>query len=194
MTKTVVILGAGLPLAHYLVSRTAKLELEGLGADFVAKRARRSHAESEGPRDQRGEDRAEPQRRLQNNQNPHRGPVHPELRRRVQHRLRTIVHARRHLQTTDLRSAIHRNIFIVGDAGDLEPSQAVYAEKRARHLTQQFAAYFASGGAVVAACPVSDKVQFGLTVGPGRGTGQMGCFPLPSLLIWWGVQGALPRH
>ncbi|KAI0381771.1 FAD/NAD(P)-binding domain-containing protein [Hypomontagnella monticulosa] len=88
-------------------------------------------------------------------------------------------------QGSDLRVPGHSNIFVVGDAGDLQPLQAVYAEQQARHLMQQFASYFASNGKTVAPYKVDDKVMFAVTIGPDRGTGQMGTFQPPSLLIWW---------
>ncbi|KAI2641717.1 FAD/NAD(P)-binding domain-containing protein [Hypomontagnella submonticulosa] len=88
-------------------------------------------------------------------------------------------------QGPDLRVPGHSNIFVVGDAGDLQPLQAVYAEQQARHLMEQFASYFATDGKTVAPYKVDDKVMFGVTIGPDRGTGQMGNFQPPSLLIWW---------
>ncbi|KAI2473867.1 FAD/NAD(P)-binding domain-containing protein [Annulohypoxylon bovei var. microspora] len=87
------------------------------------------------------------------------------------------------LQDASLRSPSHPNIFIVGDAGALQPAQVVYAEQQARHLMTQFKSYFASGA--VAPYAVDPKVMYTVTFGPGRGTGQVGRFQLPSLLIWW---------
>lgn len=88
-------------------------------------------------------------------------------------------------QNPDLRAPDHSNIFIVGDAGNLQPPQAVYAEAQARHVMQQFASYLSSEGRTVAPYHPADKVQFAVTIGTSRATGQMGNFQIPSLLIWW---------
>ncbi|KAI1375133.1 FAD/NAD(P)-binding domain-containing protein [Hypoxylon crocopeplum] len=95
------------------------------------------------------------------------------------------------LQDTDLRAPGHANIFVIGDAGSLQPPQAIYADAQARHLMGQFSSYFASGS-VSHYAPSSrdaktgeEKVQYGVTIGPDRGTGQMGGLQLPSLVIWW---------
>ncbi|KAI4862195.1 FAD/NAD(P)-binding domain-containing protein [Hypoxylon rubiginosum] len=89
------------------------------------------------------------------------------------------------LQDPDLRARGHRNVFVLGDAGSLEPAQAVTAEAQARHLMKQFRTYLAGGTIETYYTPAKDKVMFGLTVGPDRGTGQVGTFQPPSLLIWW---------
>lgn len=87
------------------------------------------------------------------------------------------------LQDASLRSPSHTNIFVIGDAGSLEPPQAVYAERQTRHLMTQFNSYLKTGaGSPYVADP---KVMYGVTFGPDRGTGQMGRFQLPSLAIWW---------
>ncbi|KAI1215043.1 FAD/NAD(P)-binding domain-containing protein [Annulohypoxylon truncatum] len=87
------------------------------------------------------------------------------------------------LQDTNLRSPSHPNIFVLGDAGALQPPQAVYAEQQTRHLMQQFDSYLASGA--VEPYVVDSKVTYGVTIGPDRGVGQVGYFQIPSLLIWW---------
>ncbi|KAI1415161.1 FAD/NAD(P)-binding domain-containing protein [Hypoxylon sp. FL1857] len=91
------------------------------------------------------------------------------------------------LQNPDLRSPNHPNIFIVGDVGNLQPPQAIYAEQQGRHLMQHLPAYLAGDGKDIAPyySGAEDKVQFAVTVGPSRATGQVGSFQLPSLLIWW---------
>ncbi|KAI0885135.1 FAD/NAD(P)-binding domain-containing protein [Annulohypoxylon maeteangense] len=87
------------------------------------------------------------------------------------------------LQDTTLRMPSHRNIFVLGDAGALEPPQAVYADRQVRHLMTHFSSYLLSG--TVAPYIVDPKVMYGVTFGPSRGVGQMGGFQIPSLLIWW---------
>ncbi|KAI1096751.1 FAD/NAD(P)-binding domain-containing protein [Rostrohypoxylon terebratum] len=91
-------------------------------------------------------------------------------------------------QDASLRSPSYPNIFVLGDAGALEPAQAVYAERQTRHLMTQFTSYLTTGS--VSPYAADPKVVYGLTIGPDRGTGQMGCFQIPSLAVWW-VKG---RH
>ncbi|KAI1138849.1 FAD/NAD(P)-binding domain-containing protein [Hypoxylon sp. FL0543] len=117
-------------------------------------------------------------------------------------------------QNPDLRAPDHPNIFVVGDVGDLQHPQAIYAEQQAWHVMQQFSKYLATDGREIAPYHSGgeDKIQFAVTVGPSRAAGQMGGFQLPSLLIWWlkgrylgtnytqdfaagnrGLSGALPK-
>ncbi|KAI1462305.1 FAD/NAD(P)-binding domain-containing protein [Annulohypoxylon moriforme] len=87
------------------------------------------------------------------------------------------------LQDTSLRSPSYPNIFVLGDAGALDPPQAVYADRQVRHLMTQFNSYLTSG--TIQPYAVDPKVVYGVTFGPDRGIGQMGCFQIPSLVIWW---------
>ncbi|KAI0405202.1 putative FAD binding protein [Xylaria palmicola] len=87
-------------------------------------------------------------------------------------------------QAADLRSPGHDNVFVLGDAGDLQPAQAAHADAQARHLMTQFDAYFA-GRPVrpYAFDPSGTRVAF--TVGRDRGTGQVGSWQLWSIVVWW---------
>ncbi|KAI6086925.1 FAD/NAD(P)-binding domain-containing protein [Hypoxylon rubiginosum] len=89
------------------------------------------------------------------------------------------------LQNADLRARDFKNIFVLGDAGSLEPPQAVAAEAQTRHLMKQLRTYFAGGTIETYYTPEKDKIMFAATVGPSRGTGQIGTFQPPSFLIWW---------
>ncbi|KAI2621619.1 FAD/NAD(P)-binding domain-containing protein [Hypoxylon sp. NC1633] len=101
----------------------------------------------------------------------------------------------RFLQGRDLRAPGHANIFVVGDAGSQQEPQLIYAERQTRHVMGQLDSYFASGGAAVAPYPEAagggeggadkEKIEFGITVGPDRGTGQVGGWRVPGLMIWW---------
>ncbi|KAI0166693.1 FAD/NAD(P)-binding domain-containing protein [Hypoxylon sp. FL1284] len=90
------------------------------------------------------------------------------------------------LQGPDLRVPGRDNVFVVGDAGSLEPAQAVHAVAQARHLMTQFRSYLAGGAVEPYQKPgAAAKVTFAATVGPKRGLGQADKFQLPSFLVWW---------
>ncbi|KAI1761315.1 FAD/NAD(P)-binding domain-containing protein [Hypoxylon sp. FL1150] len=89
------------------------------------------------------------------------------------------------LQNPDLRAKGHDNVFVLGDAGSLEPPQVVAAEAQTRHLMKELRTYFAGGAISTYYTPAKDKIMFAATIGPSRGTGQLGTFQPPSFLIWW---------
>lgn len=85
-------------------------------------------------------------------------------------------------QDTHLRAPGHANVFVVGDAGNLQPPQAAFVTPQVQHLVRQFARYLETGE--VAEYKPDPKVLFGVSVGPGRGTGQIGSFKPFSWMIW----------
>ncbi|KAI0442644.1 putative FAD binding protein [Xylaria telfairii] len=87
-------------------------------------------------------------------------------------------------QGADLRVSGHKNIFVVGDAGNLQPAQAANSDTQTRHLMTQFSSYF-GGGPIKPYVFEADKTQVALTIGRDRGTGQVGSFQLWSILIWF---------
>ena len=82
-----------------------------------------------------------------------------------------------------LRVPGHDNIFVVGDAGNLQPAQVVNVEPQLRHLMKNFDAYLRSGRVEEYKFD-KDKVMLALTVGRDRGTGQIGTMKPISFLIW----------
>lgn len=86
-------------------------------------------------------------------------------------------------QDATLRAPGHANVFVVGDAGNLQPPQAAFVTPQVQHLVRGFARYLETGD--VAAYAPDPKVLFGVSVGPGRGTGQIGSFKPFSWMIWW---------
>ncbi|KPM41651.1 hypothetical protein AK830_g4881 [Neonectria ditissima] len=85
-------------------------------------------------------------------------------------------------QTTTLQAEGHKNIFVIGDAGNLEPAKAIHAETQAVHLIKALPLYL--DGTVLPVYQVATKHIFALTIGRSRGTGQMGTWKLFSFLIW----------
>ncbi|KAJ2986043.1 hypothetical protein NUW58_g5220 [Xylaria curta] len=87
-------------------------------------------------------------------------------------------------QGADLRAPGYANIFVLGDAGDLQPPQAVNADTQTRHLMTQLHSYF--GGEPIKPYVFDpEKTQMALTIGRDRGTGQIGSWQPWSLLIWF---------
>jgi NADH dehydrogenase FAD-containing subunit len=86
-------------------------------------------------------------------------------------------------QTTRLQVEGHKNIFVAGDAGNLEASQLGMAENQSIHIFKALPAYL-DGGEVPEYVPAS-KTMFGVTLGRSRATGQLGTWKLPSIMIWF---------
>ncbi|KAI1424410.1 putative FAD binding protein [Xylaria sp. FL1777] len=87
-------------------------------------------------------------------------------------------------QGKDLRAPGYKNVFVIGDVGDLQPAQAAHTDAQTRHLMTQFNSYF-SGEPIKPYVFDPDKVQLALTVGRDRGTGQVGSWRLWSILVWF---------
>ncbi|KAI1347930.1 putative FAD binding protein [Xylaria sp. FL0043] len=87
-------------------------------------------------------------------------------------------------QGKDLRAPGYKNIFVIGDVGNLQPAQAAHTDTQTRHLMTQFNSYF-SGKSPEPYVFDPDKVQLALTIGRDRGTGQAGSLRLWSILVWF---------
>ncbi|KAI0534621.1 putative FAD binding protein [Xylaria digitata] len=87
-------------------------------------------------------------------------------------------------QGNDLRAPGYKNIFVLGDAGNLQPAQAANTDTQTRHLMTQFNAYF-SDGEIRPYTFDPNRVQLVLTIGRDRGTGQAGSLKLWSPLVWY---------
>ncbi|KAG8666374.1 hypothetical protein FPOAC2_11486 [Fusarium poae] len=92
-------------------------------------------------------------------------------------------------QTTRLQVEGHKNVFVVGDVGNLEASQLGMAENQSIHLFKNLPAYL-EGGEIPEYVP-ANKTMFGVTLGRSRATGQFGTWKLPSILIWFGKGRAM---
>lgn len=86
-------------------------------------------------------------------------------------------------QTTHLKAEGHADIFVLGDAGSLEPSKLAAAEAQVQWMVKNFPVYL-QGGALPEYQPAT-KVMFGITLGRSRATGQMGTMKVFSFLIWF---------
>ncbi|KAI1876476.1 hypothetical protein JX265_004002 [Neoarthrinium moseri] len=83
-----------------------------------------------------------------------------------------------------LRAPKYKNVFVLGDAGNLEAKQAAMLENQIRHLAKQFDSYFKSGQVEEYKFDPS-KVMLGISIGSGRGTGQVGTWKPFSLIMWF---------
>lgn len=86
-------------------------------------------------------------------------------------------------QNSHLQAESHDNIFAIGDAGNLDDSRAMVADRQAAYLIKTLPALL--DGKTAAEYVKDPKFMVGLTIGRSRGTGQMGNFKLFSLMIWW---------
>jgi NADH dehydrogenase FAD-containing subunit len=86
-------------------------------------------------------------------------------------------------QTSLLKAEGYKNIFVIGDAGNLEDNRALAADGQVEHLIKLLPGYF--GGGDLAEYKVNSKPMYGITLGQSKGTGQAGNFKLFSFLIWW---------
>ncbi|KAK3945016.1 hypothetical protein QBC46DRAFT_278287 [Diplogelasinospora grovesii] len=86
-------------------------------------------------------------------------------------------------QTTFLRAEGHDNIFVVGDAGNLQEPQGKTADEQVVHLAKVIEAYVL--GKQLPEYKPAEGIVFGASIGRNRGTGQMGNWRLWSLMIYW---------
>jgi NADH dehydrogenase FAD-containing subunit len=86
-------------------------------------------------------------------------------------------------QTKSLQAQDYKNIFVLGDVGNLEASKAGIADAQTVHLIKALPIYF-RGGSMPVYTP-STKEMVGITLGRSRATGQMGSFKIFSYLIYY---------
>jgi apoptosis-inducing factor 2 len=84
-------------------------------------------------------------------------------------------------QTASLLVDGQKNIYVIGDAGNLEDSRGYLADLQVQHLVKVLDAKL-SGGADPGEYKVDPKMSFGLSLGKSRGTGQMGTWKVWSLV------------
>ncbi|QYS95258.1 Pyr_redox_2 domain-containing protein [Trichoderma simmonsii] len=75
-------------------------------------------------------------------------------------------------QMTTLQVEGHPNIFVVGDAGSLEPNRAAHTESQATHFIKNLSTIL-SGGQMLE-YSLSSRKFYGFTLDRSRATGQMG--------------------
>ncbi|KAI0122819.1 hypothetical protein BJ170DRAFT_599492 [Xylariales sp. AK1849] len=86
-------------------------------------------------------------------------------------------------QDTYLRSPQYKNVFVLGDVGNLQPPQGVQSDTQLRHLAKQMESYLKTGK--LEEYKFDDKITLGLAVGRDRGTGQLGTWKPFSLIMWY---------
>jgi NADH dehydrogenase FAD-containing subunit len=86
-------------------------------------------------------------------------------------------------QTNYLQVEGYSNIFVIGDAGNLEASSVLYAGVQADWLIKNLPRYLV--GERMESYVPDPTIRLGLALGPKAGTGQFGNWKLPGLMIWW---------
>lgn len=88
-----------------------------------------------------------------------------------------------------LRAPQYPDIFIAGDAGSLEPSKALFADRQIVWLIKHLPRYFSHNGELP---PAPYKAEGSatpdvevITVGKAKGVGHFNSWRIPSLAIWW---------
>jgi NADH dehydrogenase FAD-containing subunit len=84
-------------------------------------------------------------------------------------------------QTPFLRARGYDNIFVVGDAGNLQPLTAANADKQAVHVVKNIEAFLS--GSLLTKFNTEGYIQFAVAMGD-RGTGQLGSWKVWSILVW----------
>ncbi|KAK6833940.1 hypothetical protein PG995_013676 [Apiospora arundinis] len=86
-------------------------------------------------------------------------------------------------QDTSLRSPQYKNVFVIGDAGNLQVAQAATLSAQVEYLVKQFERYFKDGQ--MDAYTPDPKILLALSIGPSRATGQVGMWKPFSIILWW---------
>ncbi|KAM0285204.1 hypothetical protein ACHAQH_001635 [Verticillium albo-atrum] len=87
-------------------------------------------------------------------------------------------------QNTDLKVPGYDNLYVLGDAGNLEASTAYLAGNQGTFLSKSLHHRY-TGQGKVGKYTVDPKLVSAVTLGRSRGTGQTGNFKLPSLMVWF---------
>jgi NADH dehydrogenase FAD-containing subunit len=93
------------------------------------------------------------------------------------------------LQDGYLRALKYPNIFVVGDAGALEPSKVMFANDQTIWLIKHLPRYFSHNGELPSEPYKKDGSEIKnvevFTLGRSKGAGHFGTWRIPSLAIWW---------
>jgi apoptosis-inducing factor 2 len=82
-----------------------------------------------------------------------------------------------------LRQPDFNNIFIVGDAANIQPAMAGKLWDQLTYMKKQLVAYLK--GEALADYVINESIGMAVALGPKQGTGQFGSWRLFSLLVWW---------
>lgn len=86
--------------------------------------------------------------------------------------------------TPTLQVAGYANLFVAGDASDIQPPQGKHADDQVQHLVKNLDA-FISGQGELAEYKPDGKILLGITIGRSKATGQIGNWKPFSILIWY---------
>lgn len=86
-------------------------------------------------------------------------------------------------QTGSLQTDKYPNIFVIGDAGNLEANKAIVADAQAQYLIEALPKYLS--GDQLWQYKVSAKEINAITLGRSKGTGHMGGFKIFGWIIWY---------
>ncbi|TLD21364.1 hypothetical protein PspLS_08842 [Pyricularia sp. CBS 133598] len=92
----------------------------------------------------------------------------------------------RRIKTTNrLLAEGHDDVYVVGDASNLQAPQSMHADAQVTYLIKELEARLVSGQGLAEEYKPDETVKFAMSIGSKRGTGQMGTWRLPSMLVWW---------
>ncbi|KAH7177071.1 hypothetical protein EDB81DRAFT_635311 [Dactylonectria macrodidyma] len=86
-------------------------------------------------------------------------------------------------QDTTLQALGYKNVFAMGDAGNLQDPLAFFANGHVWHLGRNFEKYMKTGA--MPEYKINGKTLLGLTLGRDHGTGQFGNWKIWGTLIWY---------
>lgn len=91
--------------------------------------------------------------------------------------------SRRVKATNRLRAETYADVYVVGDASNLQASKSMYVDAQVAHLIKDLTARLVSNVDLVEEYKPDNSVMFAVTMGNKRGIGQMGSWKLPSFLV-----------
>lgn len=92
-------------------------------------------------------------------------------------------------QTQTLQVEGHPDIFVVGDAGNLQAARAQNTEAQMLHAVKALPAFLESGTAPTYR-PGTMKA-FAASLGPSKGTGEVNGWRMPGWMVWWAKSRSL---
>lgn len=86
-------------------------------------------------------------------------------------------------QTTTLQAEGYPDVFVLGDVGNLEGSNASAVDAQTVHLIMALPTYL--NGGKLPEFQAATRAMYGITLGRSRATGQVGNFKMFSFVIWY---------
>ncbi|KAK3339635.1 putative FAD binding protein [Lasiosphaeria hispida] len=88
-------------------------------------------------------------------------------------------------QTHRLRAEGYENVFIIGDAGDLEETRALYTDNQMNYVARALLALLTGGTDEAAKYKPGTAYMLGLSIGKDAGAGQAMGFKIPGWVVWY---------